>query len=269
MYPRGSCYACGTVISSWTCPSTFCVCLSATTVEGIPLYVIVVASLGGVLLTLIVIGLCIWCRARRRRSEKKKQEQLRLEKQQQRRGLDRELSNSTNTTLSRQNGSSSGSGSGAGSGHYAPFPRGANSNANKDPTHRYSLGSSVQHSSEGDPAEQLSESGNYKRYLAMDITPDEEFSPSPTLYSQTGVVSVERHPTPDFKNTSLRGFYANNWRNDDPLSTYPYTTSLSRPSPFLPISKPYTYSPDNKFLKGMTSFRNMDSNIIQEHPAPS
>ncbi|XP_041375207.1 neuropilin and tolloid-like protein 2 [Gigantopelta aegis] len=236
-----------------------------TSVEGIPLYVIVVASLGGVLLTLVVIGLCVWCRARSRRAEKKKQEELRLEKQQQRRGLDRELSNSTNTTLSRQNGSSSGSG--AGSGHYAPFPRGGTTN--KDPTHRYSLGSSVQHSSEGDPAEQLSESGNYKKFLAMDLSPDEEFSPCPTLYSQTGVVTVERHPGPDLKNAGLRGFYANNWRNDDPLASYPYTTSLSRPSPFLSVSKPYTYSPEHKFFKGMSSFRNIDSDIIQEHPTSS
>ncbi|KAK6174653.1 hypothetical protein SNE40_017889 [Patella caerulea] len=255
----------------------------------LPLHVIVLGAVGGVIFTISVIVICVTC-IQRRRQKRNENEALKQKKLQQRNALEMAVSNSSNTTLCL---SKHGSGQGSPNpNQYTNYPR--TTVLSKDNPHRYSLGSSVQHSSEGDPNDQMSESGNYKRFLMLDVTPDEESSPCPSVYSQG-----ERHPMQDqmrFSGPNYTG--GNNWRSvpEECVMGYPYNSSLTRPNPILtPMSKPFTYSPDNKYLKqGMhpdnkynkspypdnkfmkplspsdnkyiKSFKTMDGDIIVENP---
>ncbi|XP_046337889.2 neuropilin and tolloid-like protein 2 [Haliotis rufescens] len=223
----------------------------ASSGSALPLHAIVAGSIGGVLLTAVVIGVCVSCHYKRR--DKRSDRELKKQQQKQRNALEMAVSNSSTTTysLSRQGGP--GAGSSPASHHPQLSPR------SKDNTHRYSLGSSVQHSSEGDPADTMSDVGNYKRFLTMEMTPDEESSPCPSLYSQTGVVTVERHPALE---SPYPRFTSNAWRPEDPMH-YPYT-SLKKPPQFN-VTKPFSYSPESKYITSIPSLKYTNNDIRPEN----
>lgn len=221
-------------------------------------------------------------------AEKKKEEQ-KLKERNQRNALEMAVSSSSHTThsLSRQNGGDGGKdggkqvlkGQGQIQGRYLTFAQ-VTGNP-KDNTHRYSLTSSNPQSPETETSDQMSDSGHYRRYITMEVTPDDidESSPCPSIYSQGTVIGMTHIPSPTSTgpHSPVEGSgYSikyppggNQWNRgilEDPSMTYPYTASLTRPTPFLGLSKPFQPSAESKYLKSMQALKTMDEEIMRENP---
>ncbi|XP_071176897.1 neuropilin and tolloid-like protein 2 [Mytilus edulis] len=150
--------------------------------ESLPLHAIIIGAVGGVLGTIIVIGVCLICRYRSRKRQKQRQEQRDKLKE------NFEMSNiSANTTLLTKKN--------AGQPNYFSLPRQHRSGGQRDYIRRDS-GTNSSVPSEGDVPDHNSDPGNYKKYLVMDQYLDEE--PCPSVYSQGPVLTtiIERHDVP-------------------------------------------------------------------------
>ena len=259
---------------------------------------IILGAIGGVLLTCVTLGLCIMCRSRRHHARKKKEQQQKLREQDQRKHLEMAgtpTSQSLPThSLSRHGGPEGGGGGRAGGapkgqgqaqGRYMTFAHVTPSP--KDNPNRYSFTSSNLPSSEGGDAGDVSDSGQYRRYLTMEVTPDdlEEGSPCPPMYtSPQGVVIGMTHlPSPTSPTATVlphspmegggygvkyQGQGQGQWQRgllEDPNLVYTYNSSLPRPTPFLGLSKPF--QAESKYLKSMQALKVMDEEIMKETPA--
>lgn len=110
----------------------------------------------------------------------------------------------------------------------------------------------------------------------MDVTPDDVMGGSTHQHLQEmypsspggvmGMTNLDHRSQDAFHN-----FYGNQWQptlKDDTL-TYPYgTTALTRPTPFLGLSKAFPYSqPESKFeSKYLKALRAKESEPIKEYP---
>ena len=138
--------------------------------------------------------------------------------------------------------------------------------------------------SEGGDAGDVSDSGQYRRYLTMEVTPDDldEGSPCPPMYTSQGVVIGMTHlPSPTTPTATVLphspmeggGYGAKyqgqgQWQRgmlEDPNLVYTYSSSLPRPTPFLGLSKPF--QAESKYLKSMQALKVMDEEIMKETPA--
>lgn len=171
--------------------------LSELGVESLPLVAIIIGAVAGVLGTVIVIGVCLFCYYKNRKRQKQKEQQLQRDKLKE----NFEMSNiSANTTLISKKG--------GGQPNYFSLPRQHRSGSQRDYGRRDSAtNSSVP--SEGDVPDHNSDPGNYKKYLVMDQYLDEESSPCPSVYSQGPVLTtiIERHDIPPQTHQELDGSY--------------------------------------------------------------
>nr|KAG5707212.1 hypothetical protein BaRGS_017896 [Batillaria attramentaria] len=251
----------------------------------IPLHTIILGVIGGVLLTCVVFGLCIMCRSRRQEKRRKKKEEMKMNERNKRSILEVPTSSAHHPTLSRQTesgkdgrGGQKSQGQGHPQGRYMTFAQ-VNPSA-KDNPNRYSFtGTNLPQQTELEGGVDMSESGVYRRYLNLEMTPDELEDPStcPPLYSQGVVLGMTHLPSPTTPvSPSEGGVYglkyspqSGQWTRamiEDPTLVYPYTSSLPRPTPFLGVSKPFPQNAESKYLKSMQALKSMDNEIMKENP---
>lgn len=155
-----------------------------------PYNAVIMGVVGGVFFTVLILVVCFTCRQRKREKRNRKDA---LRQQQQRSSIELAAlrnNQSGNTTITRQNGALPNS-------HYVTFPR-VNGSAPRETSQRTSTASSPQPPSEVSFGDQMSDSGNYKKFLTMDQYLDDDASPRTSYYGSQGgtVVTVERHPPP-------------------------------------------------------------------------
>lgn len=141
---------------------------------------IVLAGVGGLIFTVVVIGMCVTCRYRRGKKNTRLQKQDSLK----RNALEMAVSDSTNTAyqLAKQNNQN----------YYSlPRPSGHATMMN----HR---GSFSKVPSEGDYGDHLSDTSTYKKFLQLEQNIDEDSSrcPSPYISSPGFTTIIEQHPMP-------------------------------------------------------------------------
>lgn len=243
------------------------------------------------LLTAIIFGLCIMCRFRRREASKKKEEQRQKEANQRyAAGLSavppsapttHPLTRTNTNEAGREDVRSGSKGQGQAPGRYRSFAH--VTPTPKDSPNRYSLTGSNPQILDVEPGEQTNESGQFRRYITMEMTPDDldESSPCPSIYSQGNVIGMTHIPSPttSIPHSPVEGGYVpgvkystagGQWSRvvlEDPTLVYPYTSSLTRPTPFLGLSKPFQQTAESKYLKSMQALKSMDEEIMRENPA--
>ncbi|XP_055892124.1 neuropilin and tolloid-like protein 2 isoform X2 [Biomphalaria glabrata] len=244
------------------------------------LYVIILGAVGGFILTCVVVGLCIMCHLRKRGRGKRQDSNATAvaaaasHKSPQRNALEIAVCNSSNTSmsLSRQNEISGNRQGGLDRQHYVAFGRmnsPAPNNAMVDNSHRYSI---TDHHLQGPEGERIpdvmTESGNYKRFLTMEMTPD-DIMIEQGVYpgTPTGVMGVTNldHRMPDI----YGNYHGNMWHPKDD-NVYPYgSASLTRPTPFLGMSKTFSYTqPESKYeIKYLKTMKPVDNDALKEHQA--
>ncbi|KAL3859676.1 hypothetical protein ACJMK2_009884 [Sinanodonta woodiana] len=156
--------------------------------DSMPMHIIILAAVGGVLLTSVVIGVCITCRYKRL-ERRKREEMLRQQEQQKKNTLEMAVLNSGNSKNVYAQAQKSGQG------YYHSLPRPSGQATLMQ--HRNSFSKPP---SEGDYGDHLSDSSTYKKFLQLEHTMDDEAvrCPSPSPYGQGSVFTtiVEHHPCP-------------------------------------------------------------------------
>lgn len=204
-------------------------------VESLPLHAIIIGAVGGVLGTIIVIGVCLVCRYQSQKRKKQRQEQRDKLKE------NFEMSNiNTNTNLLTKKSSAQP--------NYYSLPR--QPRGQREYTRRDSnTNSSVP--SEGDVPDHNSDPGNYKKYMVMDQYLEEEPSPVPSVYSQGPVLTtiIERHDIPPQHQQEIDGSYGwtgYGWKQpqSDAKPSMSLTENLAKLAQYNIPQK--AYSPDYK-----------------------
>lgn len=142
----------------------------------------ILAGVGGSVIVIVIIGICVTCRYKRgqrnkRKSAMQKQDSLK------RNALEMAVSDSTNTAhqLAKQNNQ----------GSYYSLPR---PSGHATMMHRGSFSSKVP--SEGDYGDHMSETSTYKKFLQLEQQADDDSSRCPSPYSPGFTTIVEQHPMP-------------------------------------------------------------------------
>lgn len=153
---------------------------SGKTPDEFPLMTVIIAGVGGVVLTVVIICICLTCRHRRNRKPKSDPHKADGQK---RNALEMAVTDSSNTAyqLAMQNSQ----------GSYYSLPRPA---GHATMMHRGSFSSKVP--SEGDYGDHMSESSSYKKFLHLDQTMDDDSSRCPSPYSPGFTTIIEQHPHP-------------------------------------------------------------------------
>ncbi|CAL1541949.1 unnamed protein product [Lymnaea stagnalis] len=242
-----------------------------------PLHVIILGAVGGVILTCISVTICVMCHMKKKQREKRLE--VTRQKSPQKNALEMAVCNSSNTSmsLSRQN-ETSGNRPGVGSDRqpYVTFAKmNAPSNNAMEGSHRYSVSEHPMQGQDSDRIpDQMTESGNYKRFLTMDITPDDimEESMQQGMYpsTPTGIMGMTNldHRMPDI----YGNYHGNQWHPNlkEDNTIYPYgSSSLTRPTPFLGMSKTFSYNqPETKYeSKYLKALKTMENDTIKEQVA--
>ncbi|XP_059156606.1 uncharacterized protein LOC131941379 [Physella acuta] len=240
------------------------------------LHAIILGAVGGFLLTCVIVTTCVMCHIRKR--DREKRQELHRQKSPQRNALEMAVCNSSSTSMSlskKNENSGNRSGPGGDRHHYVTFSKmnSPPSNNMMDGGHRYSVPDHTGPEGDRIPGDripdQMTESGNYKRYLTMEITPDDMmdesiqhgiYPPSPGVMGMTNL----DHRMPDI----YGNYHSNQWHCKEDPSMYPYgSSSLTRPTPFLGLSKPFTCSqPDPRYeTKYIKTIKTLDNDTIKEH----
>ncbi|XP_076470446.1 uncharacterized protein LOC143300570 [Babylonia areolata] len=268
--------------------------------EGqIPLHMIILGAVGGVLATCVCLCLCIMCRSRRQHARKKREEEQKARDLSARQEHVEMSATPTSHThhphpthsLSRPGDKDGGrmgvtKGQGQPQGRYMTFAHvnPATTPTPRDNPHRYSFTGQGTEGG-GEMGEGGPDSGQYRRFLSLEMTPDPMDDPSstPHLYSpQGGILGMTHLPSSPTPTPMLPGQppvegggggnygvkYQNQWAKgmmmEDPNLVYPYTSSLPRPTPFLGLSKPFPT--ESKYLKSMQALKVMDEEIMKDSP---
>lgn len=143
--------------------------------------VLILAGVGGLVLVIVIIGICVTCRYKRGR---KRKSGLQKQDSQKRNALEMAVSDSTNTAhqLAKQNNQ----------GSYYSLPRPSGHATMMQ--HRGSFSSKVP--SEGDYGDQMSDSSTYKKFLQLEQNLDDDSSRCPSPYSPGFTTIIEHHPAP-------------------------------------------------------------------------
>ncbi|KAL8589309.1 hypothetical protein ACOMHN_052312 [Nucella lapillus] len=274
--------------------------------SAIPLHMIILGAVGGVVFTCVCLSLCVMCRSRRRHARKKRQEEQKA-RETSKRQQNLEMTTPTPSTasqtphpthsLSRPGAEKEGTrpgiakGQGQGQGQPQGQPQGRYMTfahvtpSRKDDPHRYSFTGQMPEGGGGgcgESGEVPDSSGQYRRFLNLEMTPDPLDDPYPQMYPSQGggILGMTHLPSPTSPSiTSLpqsplegvgpyAGKYQNQWAKgmmEDPNAVYPYTSSLPRPTPFLGLSKPF--QAESKYLKSMQALKVMDEEIMKDSPA--
>ncbi|KAH9488058.1 Neuropilin and tolloid-like protein 2 [Bulinus truncatus] len=238
------------------------------------LHIIILGAVGGFILTCIVVGLCVMCRLRRRGRGKRQDVAAAAaaarQMSPQRNALEIAVCNSSNTSqsLSKQNEISGNRQAGGPERHpYVAFGRMNSPTPNNvvdNGSHRYSLSDHHLLGPDGERIpDQMTESGNYKRFLTMEMTPD-DIMLEQGMYPGTptgvmGMTNLDHHRMPDIYGNYHSNVWHPNLKEDN---IYPYgSASLTRPTPFLGMSKTFSYTQpeskyETKYLKTMKSIEN-------------
>lgn len=184
---------------------------------------VVIAGVGGLVLTIVLICICITCVYRN--NSKKRRSGLQKQDSTKRNALEMAVSDSSNTAyhVAKQNKQ--------GQGSYYSLPRPA---GHATMMHRGSFSSKVP--SEGD-YDHMSESSAYKKFLQLDQSLDDDSSRCPSPYSPGFTTIVEQHPlTPGM--TSLTPDLGWNYQNTPDLPTIPsLAENLSKLQQYTQFSK--------------------------------
>lgn len=142
--------------------------------------VFILGGVGGLILVILIIGICVMCRHRKRN---KRKSGLQRQDSQKRNALEMAVSDSTNTAhhLAKQSNQSS----------YYSLPRPA---GHATMMHRGSFSSKVP--SEGDYGDHMSDSSTYKKFLQLEQNLDDDSSRCPSPYSPGFTTIIEQHPLP-------------------------------------------------------------------------
>ncbi|KAL4234609.1 Domain first found in C1r [Mactra antiquata] len=153
---------------------------ASTDGQGIPMMVFILAGVGGLVLVIIIIGICVTCRFQRGRKRKGLQKQ----DSQKRNALEMAVTDSTNTAhhLAKQNNQ----------GSYYSLPRPSGHATMMQ--HRGSFSSKVP--SEGEYGDHMSDSSTYKKFLQLEQNLDDDSSRCPSPYSPGFTTIIEHHPAP-------------------------------------------------------------------------
>ncbi|XP_052819353.1 neuropilin and tolloid-like protein 1 isoform X2 [Mya arenaria] len=148
---------------------------------GFPLMAIILAGVGGLILVLVVIGVCVMCRHRK---GGRKPKGVQKQDSQKRNALELAVSDSLNTAyqLSKQNNPQ---------GNYYSLPRTAGQTTMMQ--HR---GSFSKVPSEGDYGDHMSDSSTYKKFIQLEQNFDDDSSRCPSPYSPGFTTIIEQHPAP-------------------------------------------------------------------------
>jgi hypothetical protein len=149
--------------------------------QPIPLIVFILAGVGGLILVIVIIGICVTCRYKR---GQKKRKGVQRQDSQKRNALEMAVSDSTNTAhqLAKQNNQ----------GSYYSLPRPSGHATMMQ--HRGSFSSKVP--SEGDYGDHMSDSSAYKKFLQLEQNIDDDSSRCPSPYSPGFTTIIEQHPVP-------------------------------------------------------------------------
>ena len=146
--------------------------------------IIILAGIGGVILTVIIIAVLVTCKHRKGNRHKRKSS-IQKQDSQKRNALEMAVTDSTNTAyqLAKQNSQ----------GNYYSLPRPAGHATMMQ--HRGSFSSKVP--SEGDFGDHITDPGSFKKYLQLDqnVT-DDDSSRCPSPYSPGFTTIIEQHPLP-------------------------------------------------------------------------
>lgn len=151
--------------------------------ESIPMMVFILAGVGGLILVIVIIGICVTCRYKRRQKNKRRSGVQRQDSQ-KRNALEMAVSDSTNTAHQLAKQSNQGS--------YYSLPRPAGHATMMQ--HRGSFSSKVP--SEGDYGDHMSDSSTYKKFLQLEQNLDDDSSRCPSPYSPGFTTIIEQHPLP-------------------------------------------------------------------------
>ncbi|GFS16417.1 neuropilin and tolloid-like protein 1 [Elysia marginata] len=270
----------------------------------VPLHILILGAVGGVILCGVTISLCIMCHLRRKERNKPKSASTNGSGSRappaQRNALEMAVNNSNTTSISLYKQSNDGRAtmSGLDRPYYFSKMNSASPSSSRDVSaHRYSLtdrgGLSDSDVIHADPI--MTESGNYKKYLGLDLSADDgtgmpgvdesmhhhhhhhHFHPSTpsTPGGIMGMTSLDygqhphHHRIPDVY-PGYHGSGGPQWHSalSDDSGMYSYG-SLTRPTPFLGMSKPFTYGqPEGKFeSKYLTALKALESEANKD-PRP-
>lgn len=167
------------------------------------------------------------------------------------------------------------SGTGSDRQHYVTFSKMSPTSpgGGKNESHRYSMSDRTISPADVDIIpEQMTESGNYKRFLAMDIT-SEDITEDPIqqgMYppSPGGVIGMSKldRRVPDV----YQSYHGNQWHPNlkEEGMMCPYgSSSLTRPTPFLGMSKPFSCTqPESKYeSKYLKALKATETDSLKEY----
>ncbi|KAK3772888.1 hypothetical protein RRG08_024073 [Elysia crispata] len=249
----------------------------------IPTHLLILGVVGGVILCGVTISLCIMCHLRRKERNKPKSSSAHGNGSGappvQRNALEMAVNNSNTTSISLYKQSNDGRATmtGLDRPYYFSKMNSSSPTSSRDVSaHRYSItdrgGLSDSDVVHADPI--MTESGNYKKYLGLDLSADDgtgvpgvddsmhhhhhhhHFHPS-TPSAPSGIMGMttleygqhpHHHRLPDVY-PGYPGSGGPQWHSalSDDSGMYSYG-SLTRPTPFLGMSKPFTYGqPEGKY----------------------